>query len=34
MMQSVISWGVSIEMLMVLQRITAFFMDDGKGKSP
>ena len=33
MMQSVISWGVLIEILLVPHRITTFFTDDGKGKS-
>ena len=33
MMQSAISRGVSIEILLVPHRITKFFTDDGKGKS-
>ena len=33
MMQSAISRGVSIEILLVLRRITTFFTDDGEGKS-
>ena len=33
MMQSAISRGVSIEIILVLHRITTFFTDDGKGKS-
>ena len=32
MMQSAISWGVSVGILLVLHRITTFFMDDSKGK--
>ena len=32
MMQSAMSQGVSIGILLVPHRITTFFMDDGKGK--
>ena len=32
-MQSAISWGVSIGILLVPHRITTFFTDYGKGKS-
>ena len=31
-MQSAISWGVSSGVLLVLHRITTFFMDDSEGK--
>ena len=33
MIQSAISLGVSIEILLIPHRITTFFTDDGKGKS-